>query len=657
MREELHNAFPASRIEEVHEADGCLQQTTNNTFDVVITDITINGLNCFTLLRKVKERSPFCAVILRTTSGDEDLAVRAIKGGFADYIGKTGQHDVALVMAVRAALQREHMRLLLADDNAVYRELWDNAGDVIATISLDGVVTNVNRGAELLLGWSREEIIGQSVAKVSTLASVALADERQRRFLAGEKLPPVFEAELIRKDGSLVPVEARTRVMRDRQDHLIGFHGIYRDITERKRAAEQLREEAEINAALARVAQEMIASLNTSTILDRLCRIATEVLDCDCSHTTLWMPEANAYETVAGYGDTSEQWEIIRAIKVPLQLGEHMASRLLQDGSVFAIERVDSNRLFPDALMLQVGITSSLWIALRRGELVIGTLSASYRGRQGFNERQKRLAHGISQIASLALANARLLEELERSNRIKEDFVSTMSHELRTPLNIILGYNQLFQEETFGPLTAEQRDILERMQKNGQELLDLVNVTLNLSRLQSRRVPLEMHDVTVSVFMQELAAEIQRLKRNSGVQLEWSVASNLPTLRTDITKLKMVLKNLLTNALKFTESGMVSMHAEPRVSGIAFVVTDTGQGIAPEDLNVIFEPFRQGGTFTTRRQGGVGLGLYIVQQLLEVLGGKVTVRSELGKGSTFSVWLPSEKTASLHRNDPEMQDR
>src|SRR5262249_30808354 len=133
----------------------------------------------------------------------------------------------------------------LQESQERYRALTENARDIIATFTPDLIITNVNRGAEVLLGWSREELLGQHVRKVATPASIALAEDRARRSLAGERTLPMFEAELICKDGRLVPVEARTRVIRDQQGKISGFHGLYRDIIERKRAEEQLRRYAE----------------------------------------------------------------------------------------------------------------------------------------------------------------------------------------------------------------------------------------------------------------------------------------------------------------------------------------------------------------------------------------------------------------------------
>jgi PAS domain S-box-containing protein len=409
----------------------------------------------------------------------------------------------------------------------------------------------------------------------------------------------------------------------------------------------QQQEETEIAAALARSGQELISSLNTPALLERLCHVTAAVLGCDFSHTVLWQPKEAVYRITAGYGNTPEQWEAIRMLKVPQALVADLAVRL-EEGELLELE-VDAD-LNPalEAILRQFGTTAVLCSVLRRGKAFIGLQVAGYRGRKGFNVRQKRMARGISQIASLALANAKLLEELEEANRIKDDFVGTMSHELRTPLHIILGYCDLFRDKMFGPLTAEQQEVLQRMGKSARDLLDLINATLDLSRLQNQRVPLSLANMRVTDLLAELASETYQLYQKSTVRVEWQAAPDLPLLQSDPIKLKMVLKNLISNALKFTDAGSVVIKACPEKGGVEFVVSDTGVGIAPEALSIIFEPFRQLDSSTTRRHTGVGLGLYIVRQMLQLLGGTVSVESELEKGSTFRVWIPQKAPLRLN---------
>ena len=410
---------------------------------------------------------------------------------------------------------------------------------------------------------------------------------------------------------------------------------------EKQQAEARIQSEAQIASALARVGQGLIASLDTPTILDRLCQLVSDVLQCESSYTLLWRPQDKAFVSVARWGSTPEQWEALRLLKASREDFTEVLTRLESEGIVWQ-RTADAKDLFSRGLLQQLGVTECLWMALRRGGQVIGLQTAAYRtGEPLLQPQRERIGRGVAQLASLALDNAQLLEQAERASRIKSDFLSMMSHELRTPLHVIMGYNSLLLEDELDPVTPTQTDILRRIGKSAKELLDLVTATLNMSRLEAGRVPLIIEAVDVPQYIGELIKETEdQLREKTDLCLEWRAVSGLPVLRTDPTKLKIVLKNLLGNAIKFTDEGTVTLTVSPRSNGIEFRVDDTGVGIAPDVLPHIFEMFRQGDASTTRRHGGVGLGLYIVQQLLELLGGVVTVESAVGRGSTFRVWVP-----------------
>ena len=250
--------------------------------------------------------------------------------------------------------------------------------------------------------------------------------------------------------------------------------------------------------------------------------------------------------------------------------------------------------------------------------------------------------------AALMTSNAALTqakEAAEAADRTKSEFLATVSHELRTPLNAILGYTQLFLADAFGELTSDQLYGLRRVDKNAQELLDLISAVLDVSRLAAGRLPVEIKEVRVAELLQELEAEAQDMWEQTQVKSLWKVQGDLPPLSTDPGKLKVVIKNLVGNALKFTEQGSITVEAQGRYGGIEIAVSDTGIGIAAHELPLIFEPFRQLESSEKRSVGGTGLGLHIVKRLLELLGGEITVESEVGRGSTFRVWLPSARNA------------
>ncbi len=414
---------------------------------------------------------------------------------------------------------------------------------------------------------------------------------------------------------------------------------------ERKRTEEALWEESAVTAALARVAGALITLLDTPQILDQLCRLTAEVLECDSVHAFLWRGEGGVYVPACGYGDTAEQWEALRVWRIPKATVAQYLSRL-EENEVAEV---------PSAGPWQPTNTtvSALWVALRRGSEPIGLLSASHRRAPGsFTARQKRIARGINQLASMALANARLVEELAHANRVKEDFVATMSHELRTPLNVILGYHDLLIGGDFGPLTCEQIEPLQHASRSAHELVELITATLDLSRIEAGRPPAEIKDVCPRDLIQEVVAETERNWKKPAVALLWEASPRLPRLMTDPLKLKIVIKNLVSNAIKFTDRGSVMIDVRDCHSGIAISVIDTGIGIPPQTLPFIFEPFRQGDSSSTRRHGGVGLGLYIVQRLTDVLGATLSVDSIVDRGSTFRMWVPLEQAAARREPQP-----
>ncbi len=402
----------------------------------------------------------------------------------------------------------------------------------------------------------------------------------------------------------------------------------------------QLQEDAAVSAALARVGQDLMASLKTSEMLDRLCQITNEVLECDCSYTILRQPDSDMYAVVGAAIDSSAESEEARAVKLPADALTGLLTALDQ------VEVLQLDMATPPtkwaALPKRYGLSVALYVLVRRGQEIIGVHAAGFRGRQQrFSEVQERIAGGIGKLASVAIENARLLEELEGANRVKSDFVATMSHELRTPLNIIIGYNDLLLSGEFGALLPNQADTLQRTRKSAEELLGLINATLDLSRLEAGGVALEVTDVSVQHLMSELARESVVIQKGTALTWVWRVAPDTPLVRTDAGKLKVVLNNLLRNAAKFTEEGTITVAALGRDGGVEISVSDTGTGIDPEALPIIFEPFRQADSSSTRCHDGVGLGLYIVHRLLQALGGTVTVESTLGCGSNFHVWVPN----------------
>lgn len=233
-------------------------------------------------------------------------------------------------------------------------------------------------------------------------------------------------------------------------------------------------------------------------------------------------------------------------------------------------------------------------------------------------------------------------EQLLQANRVNAQFVATMFHDLRTPLSIISGYSDLLLDGAFGRPTLKQAEVLERVSKSARELLEMMQVTLDLTRMNVQKVDLPLQDVKIAEFMKDVESETTGLHADSELVFEWNVEAGLPAVRTDAVKLKTILKNLISNAVRFTDQGRVTVSARSRDGGIELSVNDTGAGIAPEAQAAIFDPFEQGEQATARRHNAAGLGLYIARRLAEMLGGTIAVESQVGQGSTFRVWIPCD---------------
>jgi len=525
----------------------------------------------------------------------------------------------------------------LRDSDAQFRLLIENASDLIAILDRTGTFEYASPSNERVLGYTPEELVGRSAFDIVHPDDTASVRSTFEDTVQTVGITHSVEFRFRHKDGSWRFIEAVGNTLLD-QSGVARVVINARDITERKRAEAAQQEEAQISGALARVGHVLIAALDAPQLLHRLCQVTAEVLGCDSSQTLLWQADQDVFIPIASYGATPEEQEAAKVMKVPRSMMSVLLARLESD------DVAQVGTIPPDLLsrpqQQRFGVTLVLCMTLRRGRELIGLQVALSRDRQeAFTETERRIARGVAQIASLALEHARVVSELERANRLKSEFVATMSHELRTPLGAVTGYTDLLLEGVFGTLTPEQVDTLQKVQRSAQELLTLINSTLDLSRLETGQTGSVFTEVRLADLIDEVDSETRGLQERSPLSFLWKVSPNLH-VRTDPAKLKLVLKNLIGNAIKYSERGTVTLDAFPAKGGVEIVLADTGIGIPPEALPIIFEPFRQADASSKRRHGGVGLGLYIVRRLLDMLGGFVSVDSEVGRGSTFRVWLP-----------------
>ncbi|HYD48128.1 MAG TPA: PAS domain S-box protein [Terriglobales bacterium] len=501
--------------------------------------------------------------------------------------------------------------------------------DVLYRLDVEGRVTKWNRKAEQITGWKGSDITG-----LSALTFFAEEDHPRVARAIGEVLSNGYgevEARMRHRDGTLTPYHYTGVPLHDESGRLIGMTGIGRDLTARLRAERRTK-------ALLEVATTIAGTLDLDELLARVQREIAHVLPCDGVVIFQSDQKRRVTRPIAELGVPAELVPKVRQVELPF--GQPFGGRLGQ-GETFVLDELSQQpglpELFSTDLRVRTAIVAPLWVRGRNlGALVAMNCSAG-----AFAPDQVELARAIAQQLAVAMQAAELYGELERANRLKSDFVATMSHELRTPLNIILGYNDLVLEGEFGPLTPEQREALERVESSARTLLELITATLDMSRLDKGQLPLCFETVDTAPLLRELDREMRELYEDKPrLEFRWHFREPLPVLRTDRVKLKVVLKNLMGNAIKFTERGRIDVYVTAEVEHIEFRVADSGIGIPPEMLSVIFEPFRQVDSSMTRRHGGVGLGLHIVRRLVELLGGTIAVASTPGTGSTFTVRVP-----------------
>ena len=353
------------------------------------------------------------------------------------------------------------------------------------------------------------------------------------------------------------------------------------------------------------------------------------------------------FEEVARVGENDR---VFSTRKLPIDLGgklyllgvtEDITDRKEADEKLRVSQREieDANRRLEENI-----------VELKKSKAVSARVLASYQQRalqmeiiRQQNEDLDRLAQDLAKSKRLEELRSR---EIEQAARLKSEFLANFSHEIRTPLNGIIGYCDLLAREEGSRLTPHGRRDLQVVKSNAKTLLALINDILDLSKIEAGHVDVVREVVDVPALVDECIATVREYLKGKNVDVYANIAPEVSTVETDALKLRQILLNLLTNAAKFTETGEIVVEVKPADAGIAITVEDTGSGISAEHLPFIFEKFRQLDGSSTRKVGGTGLGLAIVRELCRVLGGNVDVQSVVGRGSVFTVKLPTQVSPS-----------
>jgi len=410
----------------------------------------------------------------------------------------------------------------------------------------------------------------------------------------------------------------------------------------------ELTQSVEKLTALGEVSQALSSTLDVETVLDTIVSRASQLAGAAGCSIYEYDEGAEQFELRATHNYDAEFVQALRG--APLRKGEGLMGRAAEMREPIQIPDITQPGAYQSSVrdtLIRFGYRALLAVPLLRDDQIIGSLSFNRKTPGEFPPEVIEVLKTFATQSALAIQNARLFREiadksaqLEAASRHKSEFLANMSHELRTPLNAIIGFSEVLVDRMFGELNEKQDEYLKDIYASGQHLLSLINDILDLSKIEAGRMELEASDFDLPSAIDNALTLVRERATRRGITLGHTIDERLGTLRGDERKVKQVLLNLLSNALKFTpEGGRIDVSAAVREGVAEIAVADTGVGIAPEDQEAVFEEFRQVGT-ADKKVEGTGLGLALSRKFVELHGGRIWVTSAVGVGSTFTFTLP-----------------
>ncbi|MGW4929592.1 ATP-binding protein [Agromyces sp. NPDC004153] len=405
------------------------------------------------------------------------------------------------------------------------------------------------------------------------------------------------------------------------------------------RRIEQLEALSEVGAAVS-------SSLVLDEVLSNIIMNAVRFAGCDGGSIMEYIPEDRSFSVRSAYASSAELLRKLRGIRIDVETT--LVGRAALEGHPMSVADLDTVELDPHLQLLHDdGWRSVLTVPVLRGAQIIGALVVRRKRTGGFSNETIEFLETFASQSALAVWNARLFRELETKtaelevvSQHKSEFLASMSHELRTPLNAVIGFSEVLLERMFGELNDRQDEYLRDILSSGRHLLNLLNDILDLSKVEAGRMELAPSTFSVSSAMEYGISMVRERAAMHGLTLTLEVDPTVDVIDSDELRVKQVLLNLLSNAVKFTpDGGRIAVVARRDGDELAVTVTDDGDGIPAEDRERIFESFQQGGR-GTQREEGTGLGLTLCRRIVSLLGGRMWLESEVGRGSTFGFTLP-----------------
>jgi PAS domain S-box-containing protein len=533
-----------------------------------------------------------------------------------------------------------------------------------AVFALDdaGCVTSWNAAAERLTGYAESEVRNRPCDLL-----IASRDPRSRRHILdaaaktgtwhGESWWRRADGRLIRVDEVIHPMDAGGFVVVARDvsaddggDGVLHAAGVRETAgLDREQTLRHELQAADRRASfLAEASSILVAtSLDFDSTVKALSRLAVSRLAEWCVIHTI-DDQDQLHLTEVAHRDPAIESVLSTLLDETIHASWESAIRsVIHTGQAQALEHSVEDRWFKRpaddqqaALLARVSRGDVMATPLLGRGRILGAITFVAAEDTTFDDADLLLAEELGRRAAMALDNARLFREAQEADRAKADFLAVISHELRTPLNAIMGYSDLLDAEISGDLTDKQRRQIGRIRASARHLLQLIEEILAFARIQSGGDELRLELADATEIMNEAAAVAEPMARAKGLEFSVEIDGGPVTLETDAGKARQVLVNLLANAVKFTDSGAVTLRMRRSSHHVIFEVADTGVGIAPSQIGRIYDPFWQAEHPNTRKAGGTGLGLSVSRRYARLLHGALDVRSEPGRGATFIFTLP-----------------
>ncbi len=612
------------------------------TPDIVLLDLGLpdsDGLSAVSTLQPWMGQIP---IVVLSGLEDEAVAIQAVQLGVQDYLSKDHIDGTILSRVIRYAIERkEHERQLRVTEQR-YRTIFENSAVAIMMADEAERLVSWNDLTEQLLEMDRSDLYQREVR------SLYPKDEWRRirsEHIRRKGIQHHLETRMIRKSGAVIDVDISLSILSDTHGAAVGSIAVITDITQRKQAEQALQEREEHLNLVVSGADLGTWDWNVVTGAVSFNARWAEMLGYTHDEVT---PHMKAWEELLHPDDAPRTWSVINT---------HLEGRTPS----FEIEYRSRHR-------------EGHWIwILAKGKVIerdadgnplraCGT-HLDITGRKEAETRLQRAKEEAEQMSRELMETSKRASEMaaraEAASAAKSQFLANMTHEIRTPMNAIIGFSDLLADQD---LTAEQSQYIDVIRDSGRHLLSLINDILDLSKIEAGRLQVEMEDCSLARVLDSIEAMMRSLAEKKQLQFSVVCCSDVPAMmRTDASRLRQCLVNLISNAIKFTEAGHVRVRvyldgdrSDPR---LRFDVEDTGIGISREKQEAIFEAFTQADGTTTRKYGGTGLGLAITRKLAGLLGASVSVTSEPGQGSVFSLTMPAGfcllNHAPVHDPPPE----